>query len=71
MSTIKNIFAILAVVVMGISFCGCEYNKLPPKTDDASKSYIKPKGEIPTQAERNEVKAAKDEYDAAIKAVSE
>ena len=39
-------------------------------TSDASKSYIKPKGEIPTQEERDAVKAAKAEYDAAVKGVT-
>lgn len=45
--------------------CGCTYNELPPKTSDASKSYIKPKGEIPTAEEREAVKAIKAEYEAA------
>lgn len=70
MSRNKNIIAILAFAVLGISVCGCGYNELPPKTSDASKSYIKPKGEIPTQEERDAVKAAKAEYDAAIKAAA-
>lgn len=52
---------------MGLIATGCKYNELPPKTSDASKTYIKPKGEVPTQAERDEVKAIKDEYEAAIK----
>ncbi len=67
MSTKRIIIAILAVVSLGISVCGCKYNELPPKTSDASKSYIKPKGEVPTQAERDEVKAIKAEYEAAVK----
>lgn len=68
MNTKRNIFAILAVVFVGTTLCGCSYNELPPKTSDASKSYIKPKGEIPTAAEKEEVKAIKAEYEAAISA---
>lgn len=67
MSTKSRIIAILAVVSAGVSLCGCSYNELPPKTEDAESSYIKPKGEIPTDAERDEVKAIKAEYEAAIK----
>lgn len=70
MSRNKNIIAILAFTVLGVSVCSCGYNELPPKTSDASKSYIKPKGEIPTQEERDAVKAAKAEYDAAVKGVT-
>lgn len=68
MNTKRNIIAILASVIVGTTLCGCSYNELPPKTSDASKSYIKPKGEIPTTAEREEVQAIKAEYDAAVKA---
>ena len=64
MSTRKKIISILAIVFAGAALCGCGYNGLP-KTSDASKSYIKPKGEIPTQAERDEVNALKAEYDEA------
>ena len=68
MKTKRNIFAILAAAIVSTTLCGCSYNELPPKTSDASKSYIKPKGEIPTAAEREEVKAIKAEYEAAISA---
>ena len=66
MKTFRNIIAILATVFVASALCGCSYNELPPKTSDASKSYIKPKGEIPTAAEREEVKAIRAEYEAAI-----
>lgn len=65
MKTKQNIIAILAVALVGTCVCGCTYNELPPKTSDASKSYIKPKGEIPTAEEREVVKAIKAEYEAA------
>lgn len=67
MSTKRKIIAILSLACLGASLCGCMYNELPPKTSDASKSYIKPKGEVPTQAERDEVKAIKAEYEEATK----
>lgn len=63
----RNIFAILAFAMLMLSLCGCSYNELPPKTDDSAKSYIKPKGTVPTQAERDAVKAAKAEYEEAVK----
>lgn len=68
MRTKRNIIAILAVFSLGLSLCGCKYNELPPKTSDASKSYIKPKGEVPSKEESDEVKAIRAEYEAAIKA---
>lgn len=68
MRTKRNIIAILANFIVGATLCGCSYNELPPKTSDASKSYIKPKGEIPTTAEREELKAIRAEYEAAVSA---
>lgn len=68
MRTKRNIIAILATFIVGATLCGCSYNELPPKTSDASKSYIKPKGEIPTAAEREELKAIRAEYEAAASA---
>lgn len=68
MRTKRNIIAILAAFIVGATLCGCSYNELPPKTSDAAKSYIKPKGEIPTAAEREELKAIRAEYEAAVSA---
>ena len=68
MRTKRNIIAILAAFIVGATLCGCSYNELPPKTSDASKSYIKPKGEIPPAAEREELKAIRAEYEAAVSA---
>ena len=68
MRTKRNIIAILATFIVGATLCGCSYNELPPKTSDASKSYIKPKGEIPTAAEREVLKAIRAEYEAAVSA---
>jgi predicted small lipoprotein YifL len=71
MRTKFKIIAILAAVLASVNLCGCSYNGLPPKTKDAESSYIKPKGEIPTDAEREEVKAIKAEYEAAVKKAGE
>ena len=46
---------------------GCAYDELPPKTDDITTSYVLPKGEVPTAAERAVAAAAKAEYEDAIK----
>ena len=59
----------LIIFALSLGLCavsGCEFDKYPPKTDDAAKEYIKPSGEVPTQEEREVVKAAKAEYEAAI-----
>ena len=68
MRTKRNIIAIFAFAFVAASLCGCTYNELPPKTSDASKSYIKPKGTVPTAEERAEVQAIKAEYEAATSA---
>ena len=62
----KYIIALLAASCIGLG--GCGYSELPPKTSDAAKCYIKPKGEIPSKEETDEVKAIKAEDEAAVKA---
>lgn len=60
--------SIITIFALSLGLCavsGCGFDKYPPKTDDAAKEYIKPLGEVPTQEEREVVKAAKAEYDAA------
>ena len=59
----------LIIFALSLGLCavsGCGFDKYPPKTDDAAKEYSKPSGEVPTQEEREVVKAAKAEYEAAI-----
>ena len=59
----------LIIFALSLGLCavsGCGFDKYPPKADDAAKEYIKPSGEVPTQEEREVVKAAKAEYEAAI-----
>ena len=59
-------FIIFALSLGLCAVSGCGFDKYPPKTDDAAKEYNKPSGEVPTQEEREVVKAAKAEYEAAI-----
>ena len=59
-------FIIFALSLGLCAVSGCGFDKYPPKTDDAAKDYVKPEGEVPTQEEREVVKAAKAEYEAAI-----
>ena len=59
-------FIIFALSLGLCAVSGCGYDKYPPKMDDAAKEDIKPSGEVPTQEEREVVKAAKAEYEAAI-----
>ncbi|MGM9794004.1 MAG: hypothetical protein ACI3Y8_07450 [Candidatus Cryptobacteroides sp.] len=59
-------FIIFALSLGLCAVSGCGFDKYPPKTDDAAKDYVKPAGEVPTQEEREVVKAAKAEYEAAI-----
>lgn len=59
-------FIIFALSLGLCAVSGCGFDKYSPKTDDAAKEYIKPSGEVPTQEEREVVKAAKAEYEAAI-----
>ena len=63
--TIRIIITIFAVVLTSAAVCGCGFDKFPPKTDDAAKEYVKPKGIVPTQEEKDIVNAAKAEYEQA------
>lgn len=65
MDTKRKFIPILAVLACTFGLTSCHYNELPPKTGDAAKNYIKPKGEVPTAEERAEVDAARAEYEAA------
>lgn len=60
--------AVITIFALSLGLCavsGCGFDKYPPKTDDAAKDYVKPAGEVPTQEEREVVKAAKAEYETA------
>lgn len=63
----KKRITILATIGMTLICGGCKFNELPPKTDDASKSYIKPAGEVPSLAERDLVNEVRTEYENATK----
>ena len=60
----KTIILLLAAAYFA---SGCSYDELPPKTDDATTDYILPRGVQPTQEETDSVKAARAEYQEAIK----
>ncbi len=53
----------LALGIAVILLCGCSYNELPPKTDDATTDYILPSGTVPTAEENAAVQALREEYE--------
>lgn len=57
---IKTVFIAAAIML-----CGCSYDELPPKTDDATTDYILPKGTMPSAEETEYVKAIRAEYNEA------
>ena len=61
----KRKTAILIIASASV-LCGCSYNELPPKTDDATTDYILPAGTIPTTEETAIVSALREEYENAI-----
>ena len=65
----KKTTAIQTILVLGIAailLCGCSYNELPPKTDDATTDYILPSGTVPTAEETAAVQALREEYENAV-----
>ncbi len=56
----------LALGIAVILLCGCSYNELPPKTDDATTDYILPSGTVPTAEENAAVQALREEYENAV-----
>lgn len=56
----------LALGIAVILLCGCSYNELPPKTDDATTDYILPAGTVPTAEETAAVQALREEYENAV-----
>lgn len=56
----------MVVLSTGI-FCSCSYDKLPPKTKDASTKYLLPEGEVPSPEEREELQSIRKEYEESIK----
>ena len=53
---------LLLIAVMGLLASSCTYEELPPKTDDVSKDFILPKGEVPTSAELQQLYHIKEQY---------
>ncbi|MGM9742373.1 MAG: hypothetical protein ACI3ZC_04885 [Candidatus Cryptobacteroides sp.] len=64
----RKTITIFAAIAAAVAAGGCSFEKYPPKTDDAAKEYVKPKGVTPTQEEKDIVNAAKSEYEQAVKA---
>ncbi|MCQ2135511.1 MAG: hypothetical protein MJY67_01195 [Bacteroidales bacterium] len=62
-SKITAAFAILMTLFLSAA---CGYAELPPRTSDATSSYLTPTGTFPTQEEKDIQKAAKDEYNSFI-----
>lgn len=63
----KKIILILSTITAGVCFFNsCSYEEQPPKTTDSSSNYVLPKGEIPSQAEIDEVNALRAEYNEAV-----
>lgn len=58
---------ISAICFTALTMQSCKYDELPPKTDDASKDYMIPKGVVPSASEIEEQNAAKKEYSESIK----
>ena len=65
-SIIRAAIAACSLCGLTLSVASCSYDELTPKTDDRSEYYQIPKGEIPSAEEQAEVKAIRDEYNAAI-----
>lgn len=61
----KNI-AILPFVILAVLVTGCKYDEKPPRTEVSASDYVLPQGELPTDAERQAVEAARAEYNEAV-----
>lgn len=66
MRTSRKVSNALLMLLAVALVSGCTYDKLPPKTDDATSSYVTPKGELPSEAEIALVEAARAEYEQSI-----
>ena len=64
---IKKTLTILSAFALILMVNSCDYNELPPKTDDLSKDYVLPKGERPTAEETKQVHKIREEYNNSIK----
>ena len=50
-------------IIFALLLSSCGYEKLPPKTDSSSQQYVLPKGEIPTEADREALAEIRAEYE--------
>ena len=54
---------IFILIIFALLLGSCGYEKLPPKTDSSSQQYLLPKGEIPTEADREALAEIRAEYE--------
>jgi hypothetical protein len=54
------------LIIFALLLSGCTYDKLPPKTDSSSSQYVLPKGEVPSEADREALAAIRAEYESYI-----
>ena len=59
-------YLIMVSIIASVALVSCEYDELPPKTDDSSTGYILPKGLVPTIIELDFQSALKKEYNQAM-----
>lgn len=57
--------ALLLLLLSAVT--GCSYKEEPDRTNDATTSYVTPKGDLPSAEERAYVQALVDEYNKSIK----
>lgn len=60
---LRNIILYISLSLSWLCVSGCSYNELPPKTENASSTYLLPKGSLPTNEEQKEVEKIKQAYD--------
>lgn len=52
--------------MLAVLVTGCKYDEKPPRTEVSASDYVLPQGELPTDAERQAVEAARAEYNEAV-----
>lgn len=62
----RKIAVLLALLTTLLLSAACGYAELPPRTSDATSSYLTPTGTFPSEQEKAAQKAAKDEYNSFI-----
>lgn len=63
----KRIVAVVLLTIVLLLAVSCTYDEQPARTNDATTSYVTPKGELPTAQEKEYVQSLIDEYNKSIK----